>query len=45
METAAAAEGAKVFCIDIKDLATDLVDVSKLKASVLRIDFDADNVN
>ena len=45
METATAAEGAKVFCIDIKDLATDLVDVSKLKASVLRIDFDVDNVN
>ena len=40
METATAAEGAKVFCIDIKDLGKDLIDVSKLKVNIISIEFD-----
>ena len=42
METAAAASGAVVFCIDIKDLAKDAVDASKITAEVLSIKLDAD---
>ena len=34
------AAGAKVFCIDIKNLAADLIDSSKLKVNVISVDFD-----
>ena len=34
------AEGAKVFCVDIKDLGKDLIDVSKLKVNIISIEFD-----
>ena len=40
METTSNAAGAKVFCIDIKNLATDLIDSSKLKVNVISVDFD-----
>lgn len=40
METATAAEGAKLFCVDIKDLGKDLIDVSKLKVNIISIEFD-----
>ncbi len=36
------ANGAVVFCIDIKDLANDLVDPSKVQAELLSIKLDAD---
>lgn len=43
METGGnAAEGAVVFCIDIKDLDNDLVDASKVKAQIVNIALDDD---
>ena len=42
METETAANGAIVFCIDIKDLAADAIDVSKIKAEIVSIKLDAD---
>ena len=43
METGGAqADGAVVFCIDIKDLDNDLVDASKVKAEILNIALDDD---
>lgn len=44
METGGAtAEGAAVFCIDIKDLYADIVDQSAVKVSVDAINFDVDD--
>lgn len=42
METNSTANGAVVFCIDIKDLASDLVDASKVKAEIVSIALDDD---
>ncbi len=38
------ANGAVVFCIDIKDLGANLVDASKIKAEIVDIQLDATNI-
>ena len=42
METAKAASGAVVFCVDIKNLYNELADPSKVKAEIVNISLDPD---